>query len=318
MLIGANLPDLDVLAYLGGPAADLSFRRGWTHGVLALAVLPFLLTAVVLSSDALVRRLGRATLPSTVVPRQVLFLSACSILTHPILDSLNTYGVRWLMPFSGRWFYGDALFIVDPWLWLALGLGLCLGRSRRRSRKNVLAAARSARLGLLIATAYSIGMAVSGAVAGRLATGELTTLTGEPVEALMAGPLPVTPLVRDIVAVQPNGYRVARFHWLRHPHLDPGTLRSFHRGTPASMEAQSAARTLTGRRFLGWARFPVFRTESRPDGAALVHIFDLRYTDRPGVGFGAVTIPVMIPPASGSSGDSLPSSSAGGPAAPVP
>ena len=25
------------------------------------------------------------------------------------------------MPFSDRWFYGDTLFIVDPWLWLILG-----------------------------------------------------------------------------------------------------------------------------------------------------------------------------------------------------
>ena len=28
------------------------------------------------------------------------------------------------MPFSGRWFYGDALYIVDPWLLMALGGGL--------------------------------------------------------------------------------------------------------------------------------------------------------------------------------------------------
>ena len=33
LLIGANLPDIDVLAYLDGPAADLAFRRGWTHGI---------------------------------------------------------------------------------------------------------------------------------------------------------------------------------------------------------------------------------------------------------------------------------------------
>ena len=38
-----------------------------------------------------------------------------------MLDWLNTYGVRLLMPFDGRWFYGDALFIVDPWVWLLLG-----------------------------------------------------------------------------------------------------------------------------------------------------------------------------------------------------
>ena len=37
------------------------------------------------------------------------------------MDVLNSYGVRLLMPFSGRWFYGDALYIVDPWLYLAAG-----------------------------------------------------------------------------------------------------------------------------------------------------------------------------------------------------
>ena len=43
------------------------------------------------------------------------------MLTHPVLDWLNNYGIRLLMPFSPRWFYGDAVFIIDPWLWLALG-----------------------------------------------------------------------------------------------------------------------------------------------------------------------------------------------------
>jgi inner membrane protein len=43
------------------------------------------------------------------------------VLTHPTLDWLNNYGLRWLMPFDGRWFYGDAVFIIDPWLWLVLG-----------------------------------------------------------------------------------------------------------------------------------------------------------------------------------------------------
>ena len=42
-------------------------------------------------------------------------------LSHPFLDWLNNYGVRLLMPFSGRWFYGDALFIVDPFLWIVFG-----------------------------------------------------------------------------------------------------------------------------------------------------------------------------------------------------
>ena len=130
LLIGANLPDLDVLAYLDGPAADLSFRRGWTHGIPALIVLPLLLTGAILAFDGAGRRLGRRGLPSGVVPREVLILAAISVLTHHILDTLNTYGVRWLMPFRGDWFYGDTLFIVDPWLWLILGLGVALSAWR--------------------------------------------------------------------------------------------------------------------------------------------------------------------------------------------
>ena len=34
LMIAANLPDLDVLSFLTG-VNPISFRRGWTHGVLA-------------------------------------------------------------------------------------------------------------------------------------------------------------------------------------------------------------------------------------------------------------------------------------------
>ena len=39
------------------------------------------------------------------------------------------------MPFSSRWFYGDTLFIVDPWVWLALALGVYFSRRRERLRR---------------------------------------------------------------------------------------------------------------------------------------------------------------------------------------
>jgi inner membrane protein len=37
------------------------------------------------------------------------------------MDFTNVYGVRPLVPFSSRWFYGDLIFVVDPWIWLILG-----------------------------------------------------------------------------------------------------------------------------------------------------------------------------------------------------
>ena len=51
------------------------------------------------------------------------------------MDFTNSYGVRLLMPFSERWFYGDALYIVDPWLYSLLGVGWWLARSTRRVRR---------------------------------------------------------------------------------------------------------------------------------------------------------------------------------------
>jgi inner membrane protein len=36
------------------------------------------------------------------------------------------------MPFNGRWFYGDSVFIIDPWIWLILGGAVFLGHSKHR------------------------------------------------------------------------------------------------------------------------------------------------------------------------------------------
>src|SRR5690554_123432 len=110
-----------------GDYAALAHRRGWTHGVLALVVLPFVVAGSLLAYDRTVRR-RRGMTPARAGP--LLALSALAVVTHPFLDWLNNYGLRWLMPFDGRWFYGDALFIIDPWVWLVLGGVLFLAHSR--------------------------------------------------------------------------------------------------------------------------------------------------------------------------------------------
>ena len=127
LMIGANLPDVDVVSYFWGSDVALGFRRGWTHGVLALLVLPVLLTLLASAAQRWRSRRGRAGPP--IDGRQLLLLSTIAVWSHPLLDWLNTYGVRVLMPFSGEWFYGDALFIIDPWVWLVLGGALFLVHS---------------------------------------------------------------------------------------------------------------------------------------------------------------------------------------------
>src|ERR671913_587079 len=116
LMISANLPDIDV-AVFATHTLPMSFRRGWTHGVLAQLALPIALTAIML----LVDRLFRKDAPDRVRVVPLLVLAYVGVLLHVFFDFLNSYGVRLLMPFSDRWFYGDALYIVDPWLYALLG-----------------------------------------------------------------------------------------------------------------------------------------------------------------------------------------------------
>jgi inner membrane protein len=162
LIIAANLPDVDVVSYAWGEHTALAFRRGWTHGAVALVVLPLILTAVMVAwgrwrrsardrgggrrrSETVEDGGGRSRTVEgnhgqaravadrdAVRPLAILSLATLGVATHPALDWLNTYGMRWLMPFDGRWFYGDTLFIVDPWLWLLLGGAVFLARSRSR------------------------------------------------------------------------------------------------------------------------------------------------------------------------------------------
>jgi inner membrane protein len=120
LIIAANVADIDGACYLGNTDLAFGFRRGLTHGVLAWIVLPALLTAAMVVFDRFVRRrFDPDASPARPVP--LFWLSLAGVLSHPLLDWLNTYGIRLLMPFSDRWFYGDTLFIVDPWLWIILG-----------------------------------------------------------------------------------------------------------------------------------------------------------------------------------------------------
>jgi inner membrane protein len=131
LVIGANAPDVDVVAMFGADYLQLAVRRGWTHGVLALVLWPFVLAGALLWWDRAVRlRRDPEATPARAGP--LIVVSALAVVSHPTLDWLNNYGLRWLMPFDGRWFYGDALFIIDPWIYLTLGGVLFLGHSRSR------------------------------------------------------------------------------------------------------------------------------------------------------------------------------------------
>ncbi len=279
LIVGANLPDVDVLAYAAGPVTALWFRRGVTHGVLALAVLPVVLLGLVLLWDRLVRRRWGRVPKRAVVPAQVLLLAAIAVATHPLLDFMNTYGMRWLMPFSDRWFYGDTLFIVDPWIWAGLTAGFVLAR-RRGSTRPALAAL----VGLAL---YIVAMGASNLAARSLVRASVTETWGREPTRIMAAPVPVNPLERWVVVEDGELYRFGRFDWLGSPRF---ALHDhvIERG-PQSPIAAAATRGPEVRKFLSWARFPFFVVERRGSGHA-VHIGDARYTLDASASWAAITV----------------------------
>jgi len=286
LLIGANLPDVDgILYWVARPDLAYGFRRGWTHGVLTLAVWPFVLTAAMLAWDRWVRG-RRHPDAKPAVGATLLWLALLAVCTHLLLDWFNTYGIRWLMPFSRRWFYGDVLFIVDPWVWLALGVGWWASRRRRAS--GAPGAGRPARWALAVAGAYVLLTGLSGVAAREVARDALATRGYAPTR-VMAGPEPLTPFRRQIVADVGPGYVLGTVDWLRRPRfVADGSL--IQKGDGAS-EVAAAERTPQGEAFIHWARFPFFVVERGPTGT-VVRMVDARYTLDPDARFGTLSVPV--------------------------
>ncbi|HWM92069.1 MAG TPA: metal-dependent hydrolase [Thermoanaerobaculia bacterium] len=283
LLIGANLPDVDILAYAWGQTTALGFRRGWTHGVPALVLWPFILTGLLLAWDRWVRRRSRPE-AEPARPRELLLLSTVAILTHPLLDWLNTYGLRWLMPFDGTWFYGDALFIVDPWIWLALSAGVVLSRLRRNSK--------SARWAVAAVCVYIV-FSWSLQLASRQVAARALAASGRPIHRMMAGPVLANPFRREIVSDGGEGYDLGEVDWLAGPELRPRRppYRPKNDALPGVAEA---AATREGAIFLDWARFPFFLVEESPD-ARIVRMTDARYRLERGEGFATQTVVLPRP-----------------------
>ncbi len=283
LLIAANLPDLDALAYLRDPLFALTFRRGWTHGVLAMAVLPLLLAGIMLGWDRMVRlRLRPVASPAS--PLGLLVVGAIGVLSHPFLDLLNTYGVRLLMPFSERWFYGDTLFIIDPWLWSVLGAGTAISIWKRRRAEKPTSRWRPAQVTLGVVLLYIAGMWMLGRAAWRDTGADIGALGLEPVR-VMVSPVPVDPFRRSVLLDLGAGYRWGDFDW-----GGPAPRLTLESESVAKNEDHPAVAAALqhpdARAFLRWARFPAAAVT--PAG---IRLYDLRYASASAESWASVLIP---------------------------
>jgi len=132
-LASANAADADFVSlFFGDRWTLLQHHRGITHSIVGTIAIGLLIPIL---SFAIERIIASLTNHKTRIRfGGLLVASLIAAATHPVMDWTNNYGVRPLLPWSSRWFYGDLVFIVDPYLWLVLGGAMFLLTSTSKSK----------------------------------------------------------------------------------------------------------------------------------------------------------------------------------------
>ena len=278
LMISANIPDLDVLIFAVG-GSPVAFRRGITHGVVAQLLLPVLLTAVFVAVARFRPREPSDDAPP-LRPEWLLVLALAGVYSHVGLDWLNNYGVRLLTPFSWQWFYGDSVFIVDPWLWLVLGLGVWLARRNQ--------APLPSRGALVFAACYILVMVMAARAARGIVERVWRETRGVSPVALMVGPVPISPFTREVIVDAGDHYERGAFSWWsRSATFFPATVPK-NATRPEAAAATAASPRV--RAFLVWSRFPYWTFEAEGD-LTRVMVADMRFPNRGGTFFASALVP---------------------------
>jgi inner membrane protein len=266
LMLAANAPDIDIFSVWLGSFASLAFRRGWTHGPIALVLLPLVVTGVVLGWDRWIRR-RRDPAREPVDARWTLILAAIGCLSHPALDWLNTYGIRLLMPFSSRWFYGDAVFIIDPWWWVVLAATLALARRR--------ASLRAVRVAGAAVLAYPLVLLAVSRAGDRIARRSAAEQGIAGVTEILYQPAPFNPLQAQLIAVTDEAYHFGTLRWHGDERVRFGEL-VIARGDWSDPRVIAAREDADVRDFLVWSRYPYAAIETNAAGTS-VRFGDARF-----------------------------------------
>ncbi|MFG6668324.1 metal-dependent hydrolase [Halomonas sp. HNIBRBA4712] len=256
VLIGAllgTLPDLDVALDYGDAIANVTEHRGFSHSLFVLTGLGTLL--------ALLSRYlwpGRASLG-----RWWCFFTL-ALTTHPLLDSLTTYGTQLLWPLDAPPAAWPIIFIIDPLYTLALLGGLVAACVSRR-------VVHYCAMGLALSCAYLLMAAgMKWSIEMRLAPAlEARGLEDAP---LLVQPTPFNILLWRATAVGEDRYYeglVSVFDDDRAPILEPFAREQ------APLEEAALGGALGQR--LAWFSGPFLRYEVEPiDGVETLIATDLR------------------------------------------
>jgi inner membrane protein len=156
-VIAANAPDSDIVVLAFGDRwTFLHHHRGITHAIVGVIGLAIILPLIFYAIDRLWSRYKDQR--PQIKLKGLMVASFITSATHPLLDWTNNYGIRFFLPWSQKWSYGDLVFIVDPYIWLVLGGTVFLLTARTTFLKIVWAVIAAATTFLVVASPRSGGL----------------------------------------------------------------------------------------------------------------------------------------------------------------
>ncbi len=249
-LIATNLPDIEIVTGLANTRTFVEYHRGITHSFIGIPVLSLALAlGIYIFSGSFWKT----------------FITALLVMaTHPALDYANTYGLRPFLPFGQTWYYGDTLFIIDPYLDLIMIAGVLAGYRFPPIRRL------SAWLSLLVALGYTgIRVELHGQARNHLAN---YTATRPGFQSLAVFPRMASPRVWDGIIGNNEDLIKVRID------TRYGVEREIAR-LPKGVSSEVIGHALTAPSaiaFIGFARFPVTRIEGTEFGYRVTFI-DFRF-----------------------------------------
>jgi inner membrane protein len=273
IIIGANLPDIDMVSQIGGNVAYLEYHRGITHSIIGVTALAALLAATIYL-------LGRRARPTKAGPpldgRWLLLACWTATASHLLLDYTNSYGVRPFMPFNSHWYAWGIESIIDPLIWLILIAGLGLPALFRLISEEVGARKTGFQKGAVFSLCGMIALWGLRDLSHRRALNVLDAISYNQVNPQRLGAFPgfTNPFDWTGVVETPQAFYVLPLDVLK-GRLDLHDARIFHKAEP-SPALEAALATRTAKVFMNFARFPWAEVLPAEAGPTVI-IRDLRF-----------------------------------------
>lgn len=279
LMLAANAPDCDIVTAPWGAVNYLHYHRHITHAFLTIPLMALLAVLVV-------RPFARKAFDWKLTYGVALVGAA----SHPLLDWMNAYGIRFFLPFSGKWYALSVSSLTDFWILGMLLLAAVAPWFSRLVSSEIGARPGSGRGWAITALCF---LALCGAGRYMFRERALAVLNArlygglEPVR-VEALPGPLNPLRWQGLAETGPFYSVFDVNLL--DEFDPTSGRVFYKPEPDARQtaaAEAARKTDAFRAFLDFSQYPYWRFTAveQPENGILVEVMDLRFGTPERTGF---------------------------------